>query len=163
MRLSQIALTACLFACALHACGPSPRWQHVGNRYFEYCHQADVTRSASDAELAQCWRAWLDHYTGGQSTERVQHAKERHMLLRGGEALRISLPASDEAHLPPVQHDDPGPPLDCTGLCETQFEQCALACQAEVEATEDEEKKVKASNCSPACEQERRVCKQGCL
>ncbi len=172
------------------ACGPSPRWTYLGNRYFEYCHRADLERSASDAELAQCWDAWLKSYAVGQSRERLQHAKERRMLLRGGEALRMSMPSIDAQDVQVRDHPTDEPHQDCATLCDTQHQRCLEVCAERVDDAERDDKDTAAvddaevkrepaargsepvtgssptrtgNNCLPACDQEQRVCRQGCL
>lgn len=162
------ALTILVVMTIFGACGASPRRQYLGNRYFEYCHRADLEQSASDAALARCWHAWLEHYTVGQSAERVAHAKEREMTLRGGEALRLSLP--EDTGSQPNPHSEAERSLDCNGLCDNSRERCTARCASLASETEtsdtvndDKLETLSTRSCLPACEQEFRVCKQGCL
>lgn len=145
----MLRLTCLVILAGFSACGPSPRWTHLGNRYFEYCHRADLERVAGDAELAACWDGWLENYAVGQSRDRLQHAKERRLLLRGGEALRVSLPSVSSHEIEAADHSQTDSPQDCPGLCNQAFEGCVTNCDA--------------GDCVPACEQEERVCRQGCL
>jgi len=86
-----------VFALAALGCRPSIRMAQPGNSYFERCYAADQDPEVGDAHRLECWQVWLDHYTEGQSTERVRHARERVealvLAVHGAPAVEPPTPA----------------------------------------------------------------------
>jgi hypothetical protein len=63
------------------ACGPSFQAIYEGNSRFERCYALEENPRASMREKADCWRDWSDHYTYGQTRDRIQYAIARYVAL----------------------------------------------------------------------------------
>jgi hypothetical protein len=71
-----------LFALAvLVGCGPSFQAVHEGEARFEHCYALDDSASAPLEKKAECWNDWAQHYTYGQTRDRVQYATQRYLAL----------------------------------------------------------------------------------
>ena len=74
-------------AVGLVACGPSFQAIYEGNVRFEHCYALEENPQRPMPEKAQCWRDWSEHYTFGQTRDRVQYAISRYVALsQAGEA-----------------------------------------------------------------------------
>jgi hypothetical protein len=69
------------FACALFGCGPSFQALYEGDARFEHCYALEEDGVISLQKKADCWRDWTDHYTYGQTRDRVQYASMRYRAL----------------------------------------------------------------------------------
>lgn len=68
--------------------------RHENARYYEQCYAADVDPQRTTAQRQQCWSAWLEHYTRGESPERIAYATRRRDALRAGQGAVPPLPGS---------------------------------------------------------------------
>jgi hypothetical protein len=83
-RVSAFAFRAACSAIlvgALIACGPSFQALYEGDARFEHCYALEEDGVASMQKKADCWRDWTDHYTYGQTRDRVQYASMRYRAL----------------------------------------------------------------------------------
>ncbi len=79
------------------ACGPSFQAVYEGNSRFEHCYALEENPQASMRDKANCWRDWSDHYTYGQTRDRIQYAIARYVALSQAtlptdEALMMAAP-----------------------------------------------------------------------
>lgn len=58
-------------------CGASMDAMYEGNIRFEHCMALDAQPQVATGRRHACWRDWLDHYTYGQTKDRVDHAQSR--------------------------------------------------------------------------------------
>ncbi len=114
------------------ACGPSFQAIYEGNSRFEHCYALEENPQTPMREKSECWRDWSEHYTYGQTRDRVQYAIARYVALSAAptvptdEALMnaapgitppreqtITAPTPTNAFAPPpkVLEFDAGPPL----------------------------------------------------
>jgi hypothetical protein len=63
------------------ACGPSYQAIYEGDARFEHCYALEDGSQANMTEKAACWRAWIRHYTYGQTRDRVEYATSRYRAL----------------------------------------------------------------------------------
>ena len=83
MRVSAFAFAAGLgglFSLSV-ACGPSFQALYEGDARFEHCYALEEAAGISMQKRADCWRDWTDHYTYGQTRDRVQYASNRYQAL----------------------------------------------------------------------------------
>ena len=73
---------------AFIGCAPSLRIVHQSNTFFERCHSADYNPRVTNADRRQCWTRWLEHYTTGQSPDRLAFARDRLNAIESGEPVR---------------------------------------------------------------------------
>src|SRR5262245_15726431 len=66
---------------ALAACGPSFQVIYEGNSRFEHCYALEENPQASMPAKAACWRDWSEHYTYGQTRDRINYATARYVAL----------------------------------------------------------------------------------
>ncbi|MCL2723996.1 MAG: hypothetical protein FWD69_06115 [Polyangiaceae bacterium] len=66
---------------AASACGPSFQAIYEGNARFEHCYALEENPQATMPAKADCWRDWSEHYTYGQTRDRVQYAIARYVAL----------------------------------------------------------------------------------
>jgi len=81
-----------VLALALCACGPSFQAIYEGNVRFEHCYALEENPQLALPDKAACWRDWSEHYTFGQTRDRVQYAISRYVALS-----RTSAAPTDEA------------------------------------------------------------------
>ena len=80
------------------ACGPSFQIVYEGNARFEHCYALEENPLVPMPEKAGCWRTWSEHYTYGQTRDRVQYATARWVALNEAhdaptdEALMMAAP-----------------------------------------------------------------------
>lgn len=70
-----------VLACAFMGCGPSFQALYEGDARFEHCYAVEEDGAISMQKKADCWRDWTDHYTFGQTRDRVQYASMRYRAL----------------------------------------------------------------------------------
>lgn len=75
MRLRFVLLTMVL------GCGPSFHAIYEGNARFEHCYALEESTQSGMKERADCWRDWSEHYTYGQTRDRIQYATARFVAL----------------------------------------------------------------------------------
>lgn len=63
------------------ACAPSYQAVYEGNVRFEHCYALEENPQKSLPEKSMCWRDWSEHYTFGQTRDRVQYAISRYVAL----------------------------------------------------------------------------------
>src|SRR4051812_49840524 len=73
-------------------CGPSFQAIYEGDARFEHCYALDDAPNAPMKDKTSCWRDWTQHYTYGQTRDRVEYAKARARAL-----TRVNGEATDEA------------------------------------------------------------------
>ncbi|HEY2516236.1 MAG TPA: hypothetical protein VGI39_35435 [Polyangiaceae bacterium] len=108
---------ALLAAASGLACGPSYQALYEGDARFEHCYALEET-SAAMGQKRECWHDWTDHYTYGQTRDRVEYAYARYGALSRapvaptdeammeaapgeGRASAIAAPAPTSAFAPP--------------------------------------------------------------
>lgn len=107
------------------ACGPSFHAIHEGNARFEHCYALEENPQSAMREKADCWRDWSEHYTYGQTRDRIQYATARYVALtqapslptdealmmaapgETGRVTTITAPAPTNAFAPPPKVLDP--------------------------------------------------------
>lgn len=62
-------------------CGPSFQAIYEGNARFEHCYALEENPHVPMPEKASCWRDWSEHYTYGQTRDRVHYATARYVAL----------------------------------------------------------------------------------
>jgi len=77
MRQAACVLSVCFF----WGCGPSFQALYEGDARFEHCYAIEEDGVVSLQKKADCWRDWTDHYTFGQTRDRVQYASMRYRAL----------------------------------------------------------------------------------
>jgi hypothetical protein len=120
-----VSLRRLLILAPLLACGPSFHAIHEGNARFEHCYALEENPQSAMREKADCWRDWSEHYTYGQTRDRIQYATARYvaltqapniptdealMMAAPGEVGRVSTitaPAPTNAFAPPPKVLDP--------------------------------------------------------
>lgn len=75
------ASAAVLLVCAATACGPSFQAVYEGNARFEHCYALEENTAMPMRDKAACWRDWSEHYTFGQTRDRVHYATARYVAL----------------------------------------------------------------------------------
>jgi hypothetical protein len=63
------------------ACGPSFQAIYEGNARFEHCYALEENPQNPMREKADCWRDWSEHYTYGQTRDRIHYATARYVAL----------------------------------------------------------------------------------
>ncbi len=63
------------------ACGPSFQAIYEGNARFEHCYALEENSQTAMPEKADCWRDWSEHYTYGQTRDRIHYATARYVAL----------------------------------------------------------------------------------
>jgi hypothetical protein len=63
------------------ACGPSFQAIYEGNARFEHCYALEENAQTAMPEKADCWRDWSEHYTYGQTRDRIHYATARYVAL----------------------------------------------------------------------------------
>lgn len=63
------------------ACGPSFQAIYEGNARFEHCYALEENAQTGMREKAECWRDWSEHYTYGQTRDRIHYATARYVAL----------------------------------------------------------------------------------
>jgi hypothetical protein len=63
------------------ACGPSFQAIYEGNARFEHCYALEENAQKPAAEKVDCWRDWSEHYTYGQTRDRIHYATARYVAL----------------------------------------------------------------------------------
>ncbi len=63
------------------ACGPSFQAIYEGNARFEHCYALEENAQKPAGEKVDCWRDWSEHYTYGQTRDRIHYATARYVAL----------------------------------------------------------------------------------
>lgn len=90
-------------AAAVTACGPGFQAIYEGNVRFEHCYALEENAQAPMQDKAGCWRDWSEHYTYGQTRDRVHYATARYVALSQAptiptdEALMMAAPGEARA------------------------------------------------------------------
>ena len=71
----------------LLGCGPSFHAIYEGNARFEHCYALEESTQSGMKERADCWRDWSEHYTYGQTRDRIQYATARYVALSQSESV----------------------------------------------------------------------------
>lgn len=88
---------------ALVACGPGFQAIYDGNARFEHCYALEENPQVPMLDKAGCWRDWSEHYTYGQTRDRVHYATARYVALSQApnaptdEALMMAAPGEARA------------------------------------------------------------------
>lgn len=69
------------------ACGPSFQAIYEGNARFEHCYALEENAQTAMHEKADCWRDWSEHYTFGQTRDRIHYATARYVALSQSQNL----------------------------------------------------------------------------
>lgn len=98
VRVVRRAVASAALVAAAVACGPSFQAIYEGNARFEHCYALEEQAHATLHDKAACWRDWSEHYTYGQTRDRIQYAIARYVALRDApnvptdEALMMAAP-----------------------------------------------------------------------
>jgi hypothetical protein len=68
-------------------CGPSFQAIYEGDSRFEHCYALEENPSVAMQQKGACWNEWLQHYTYGQTRDRVEYAAARSRALTAGHEL----------------------------------------------------------------------------
>ena len=79
-RFGSVLLGVGVLGSAL-ACGPSFQAIYEGNSRFEHCYALEENAQTVMPEKADCWRDWSEHYTYGQTRDRIHYATARYVAL----------------------------------------------------------------------------------
>ena len=79
-RLASLIVVAS-GAAAVIGCGPSFQAVYEGNARFEHCYALEENPQMAMPDKASCWRDWSEHYTYGQTRDRIQYAIARYVAL----------------------------------------------------------------------------------
>ena len=79
-RLFAVVLGLVIVGMAM-ACGPSFQAIYEGNSRFEHCYALEENGQTALHEKADCWRDWSEHYTYGQTRDRIHYATARYVAL----------------------------------------------------------------------------------
>jgi hypothetical protein len=63
------------------ACGPSFQAIYEGNARFEHCYALEENGQTVVNDKVDCWRDWSEHYTYGQTRDRISYATARYVAL----------------------------------------------------------------------------------
>lgn len=63
------------------ACGPSFQVIYEGNARFEHCYALEENPQSPVHDKTSCWRDWSEHYTYGQTRDRIHYATARYVAL----------------------------------------------------------------------------------
>jgi hypothetical protein len=66
-------------------CGPSAQAIYEGNVRFEHCYRLDLDKQIAPSHRSICWREWMSTYSYGQTSDRVEHARQRIKAIEAGE------------------------------------------------------------------------------
>ncbi|HVJ92522.1 MAG TPA: hypothetical protein VM580_22125 [Labilithrix sp.] len=170
---------------AIFACGPSFQAIYEGNARFEHCYALEENPHAPMTEKAACWRDWSEHYTYGQTRDRIYYATARYvalseaptlptdeamMMAAPGETPRVSTitaPTPTSAFEPPpkvLDPQNPPPPMPPGRPGEPGILNGA-AFDAGVDAVADaavSDPPLPAASCSDKCGTNYRGCAGGC-
>lgn len=81
IRRTAVVLGALAAFSVVLACGPSFQAIYEGNAQFEHCYALEEKALTTMSRKADCWRDWSEHYTYGQTRDRVQYAIARYVAL----------------------------------------------------------------------------------
>ena len=76
-----VLLFSLLFSLCGLACGPSFQAIYEGNARFEHCYALEENAQTAMREKSDCWRDWSEHYTYGQTRDRIHYATARFVAL----------------------------------------------------------------------------------
>lgn len=79
-RVAGVVLGVAVLGGAL-ACGPSFQAIYEGNARFEHCYALEENSQTAMPDKADCWRDWSEHYTYGQTRDRIHYATARYVAL----------------------------------------------------------------------------------
>lgn len=74
-------------------CGPNYRYVYDGESAFERCYANDFDPNLGAAARGRCWQEWLQSFSYGGATDRVEYARSRVTALEAPAAA----PADDPA------------------------------------------------------------------
>ena len=82
---------------AASACGPSFQAIYEGNARFEHCYALEEAPQTKMNDKVACWRDWSEHYTFGQTRDRIHYATARYVALESigvptDEAMMMAAP-----------------------------------------------------------------------
>ena len=98
----SVLLALIVLALGPCACGPSFQAIYEGNVHFEHCYALEENPQLSLPDKAACWRDWSEHYTFGQTRDRVQYAISRYVAL-----TRTTAAPTDEAMMNAAPGESP--------------------------------------------------------
>ena len=64
------------------ACGPSFQVVYEGDSRFEHCYALDENPNVLMQQKSDCWADWIQHYTYGQTRDRVEFAAIRYRAIQ---------------------------------------------------------------------------------
>jgi hypothetical protein len=166
-------VTAVASFAVLPACGPGFQAIYDGTARFEHCYALEENSQASLPDKAACWRDWSEHYTYGQTRDRVHYATARYvalsqanlptdealMMAAPGEAPRassITAPAPTNAFAPPPRI------LEVKEPSAAKADPAPAAPPREVAASTPPPAALPASTCADTCGGGYRACGKGC-
>lgn len=165
------------------ACGPSFQAIYEGNTRFEHCYAMEEDPQRSMHDKADCWRDWSEHYTYGQTRDRVQYAIARYVALSAAptaptdEAMmmaapgvtprvsNITAPAPTNAFAPPpkVLGDIPDAETPITRPSERASDRPTAPVPAPHNPDASLAPILPGEPCANQCSQDFRACQQQCV
>ena len=128
------------------ACGPSYQTIHEGGVRFEHCYRLDLDPRVGATHRQRCWGEWVERYTYGQTSDRIDYARRRAREIAAGDLNRPQLeiredpdaaisytdPQPTSVHapppstaLPPPASDAAPPGAECATSCRATWTACA--------------------------------------
>jgi hypothetical protein len=104
MTSARVGIRFGVVAALAVACGPSFQAVYEGNAHFEHCYALEENPQRSMPEKAACWKDWSEHYTYGQTRDRINYAAARYSALSAAnvptdEALMMAAPGETPRQL----------------------------------------------------------------
>jgi len=169
-----------LAAVGATACGPSFQAIYEGNARFEHCYALEENPQAPMPDKAACWRDWSEHYTYGQTRDRIHYATARYvalsqaphlptdealMMAAPGETPRattITAPAPTNAFAPPPKVLEEGDHKTTRGVGHSGGAENIPMLDIDAGAPPPAETVLPASTCAETCGSTFRSCSDTC-
>lgn len=163
------------------ACGPSFQAIYEGDARFEHCYALEENPLTPMTKKADCWRDWSEHYTYGQTRDRVQYAIARYvalseassaptdeamMLAAPGVAPRvtsIAAPAPTNAFAPPPKVLSDVPDADVERPKERASDRIKVAAGSPHNPDASSEAVPPSQSCADGCLTDYRACNAQCV
>ena len=181
---STLPIAVAFVALGSIGCGPSFQVIYEGNARFEHCYALEESPRSLVPERADCWRDWSEHYTYGQTRDRIHYATARYVALSQSvnaptdEAMMMAAPgmaprqSSITAPLPTNAFAPPPKVLDGDYLdggaaraARAPLATARLGAGADGGASDagaNDSSRLPASGCSEGCGAKYRQCSAGC-
>lgn len=114
----------------LGGCGASIQAVYEGDVRFEHCMALDWRKDVRVSIRQRCWIEWVQHYTYGQTRDRVLHAKKRIVVLGKSDFLDGSPQSKvfEGRFVGERQRSGALGPNACHGDCRVERDFCSRTC-----------------------------------